>query len=69
VVAARKSIAHKINKFIQKSRSGAMGVTGSVLLIFAGYLDAEPYRSTFNDIWGVAHGRTGSCESGCTGAC
>jgi membrane protein len=58
VVAARKSVAHKINKFIQNTRSGALGVTGSVLLIFAGISMLSRIESTFNDIWGVAHGRT-----------
>src|SRR5689334_668587 len=32
---ARKEIAKYINGFIQNTRSGALGVTGSVLLIFA----------------------------------
>ena len=58
VVAARKSIARKINQFIQNTRSGALGVTGSVLLIFAGISMLSRIETTFNDIWGVVRGRT-----------
>src|SRR5262249_22925694 len=58
VVAARKSIAPKINQFIQNTRSGALGVTGSVLLIFAGISMLSRIETTFNDIWGVVRGRT-----------
>jgi membrane protein len=57
-VAARKSIARKINQFIQNTRSGALGVTGSVLLIFAGISMLSRIETTFNDIWGVVRGRT-----------
>jgi membrane protein len=58
VVAARKSIARKINQFIQNTRSGALGITGSLLLIFAGISMLSRIETTFNDIWGVARGRT-----------
>jgi membrane protein len=58
VVAARKSIARKINEYIQNTRSGALGVTGSVLLIFAAISMLSRIEGTFNDIWGVARGRT-----------
>ncbi len=58
VVAARKSVARKINEFIQNTRSGALGVTGSVLLIFAAISLLTRIESTFNDIWGVARGRS-----------
>ena len=58
VVAARKSVARKINEFIQNTRSGALGVTGSVLLIFAAISMLTRIEGTFNDIWGVARGRS-----------
>jgi membrane protein len=58
VVAARKSVARKINEFIQNTRSGALGVTGSVLLIFAAISMLTRIEGTFNDIWGVAQGRS-----------
>src|SRR5581483_1820670 len=58
VVAARKSVARKINEFIQNTRSGALGVTGSVLLIFAAISMLSRIETTFNDIWGVPRGRS-----------
>src|SRR5579883_846907 len=57
-VATRKAIAKKINEFIQNTRSGALGVTGSVLLIFAAISMLTRIEGTFNDIWGVTRGRT-----------
>lgn len=58
VVAARKSMARQINQYIQNTRSGALGVTGSVLLIFAAISMLSRIETTFNDIWGVVRGRT-----------
>src|SRR5690242_8654530 len=58
VIAARKSIARKINEYIQNTRSGTLGVTGSVLLIFAAISMLSRIEGTFNDIWGVARGRS-----------
>ncbi len=57
-VAARKEIAHRIHEFIQNTRSGALGVTGSVLLIFAAISMLSRIEITFNDIWGVTRGRS-----------
>jgi membrane protein len=57
-VQARKSVARQIHSFIQNTRSGALGVTGSVLLIFAAISMLSRIEVTFNDIWGVARGRT-----------
>jgi membrane protein len=57
VVATRKKIARSINEFIQNTRSGTLGVTGSVLLIFAAISLLTRIEDTFNDIWGVARGR------------
>jgi membrane protein len=56
-VKARKDIARSINQFIQNTRSGALGLTGSVLLIFAAISMLTRVEDTFNDIWGVARGR------------
>lgn len=58
VVATRKAVAKEINKYIQNTRSGALGVTGSVLLIFAAISMLSRIEDTFNDIWGVAQGRS-----------
>src|SRR5207248_2834595 len=57
-IKARKEIARRINQFIQNTRSGTLGVTGSVLLIFVGISMLGRIEDTFNDIWGVARGRS-----------
>jgi membrane protein len=57
-VHARKDIARRINEFIQNTRSGALGLTGSVLLIFVAISMLSRIEDTFNDIWGVARGRS-----------
>jgi membrane protein len=56
-IRARKEIARRIHGFIQNTRSGALGVTGSVVLIFAAISLLSRVESTFNDIWGMAKGR------------
>jgi membrane protein len=57
-IKARKDMARYIHGFIQNTRSGALGVTGSILLIFAGISLLVRIEDTFNDIWGVARGRS-----------
>ena len=56
-VKARRAMARYIHEFIQNTRSGALGVTGSILLIFAAISMLSRIEDTFNDIWGVARGR------------
>src|SRR5439155_6647587 len=56
-VRARKEIARRIHDFIQNTRSGALGVTGSIVLIFAAISLLSRIEDTFNDIWGVERGR------------
>jgi len=56
-VKVRKDVAKRIHEFIQNTRSGTLGVTGSVLLIFAAISMLTRIEETFNDIWGVARGR------------
>jgi len=56
-VAARKEIARRINEFVQNTRSGALGVTGMVLLVYVAISLLKSIEETFNDIWGVARGR------------
>jgi len=58
IVSARKEMARRINGFIQNTRSGALGVTGSILLIFVAISMLSRIEDTFNDIWGVARGRS-----------
>jgi membrane protein len=48
----------EIHRFIQNTRSGALGVTGSVLVIFAAISMLGRIEATFNDIWGVVRGRS-----------
>jgi len=57
-VKTRRYIVHTIHEFIQNTRSGALGVTGSVLLIFAAISMLSSIEITFNDIWGVDRGRS-----------
>ena len=57
-VKTRKAIAHYIHQFIRNTRSGALGVTGSILLVFAAISLLSRIEDTFNDIWGVARGRS-----------
>jgi membrane protein len=57
-VAARKEIARRINEFIQNTQSGALGLTGTLLLIFVAISMLSRIEVTFNDIWGVTRGRT-----------
>ena len=57
-VKARRAIARSIHEFIQNTRSGTLGVTGSILLVFAAISMLSRIEDTFNDIWGVARGRS-----------
>src|SRR5262245_31861234 len=57
-VRARRAISHKIHQFIRNTRSGTLGVTGSILLIFAAISMLSRIEDTFNDIWGIVRGRS-----------
>ena len=57
-VRARHAIARSIHQFIRNTRSGTLGVTGSVLLIFVAISMLSRIEETFNDVWGVARGRS-----------
>ena len=58
VAIAQKEAAQYIHQFIQKTRSGTLGVIGMVLLVFVAISHAREHRGdTFNDIWGVTRGR------------
>ena len=57
-VKARHAMARYIHQFIQNTRSGALGVTGTVLLIFVAISMLSRIEDTLNDIWGVTHGRS-----------
>jgi membrane protein len=51
-------MARYIHQFIQNTRSGALGLTGSALLVFVAISMLSRIEDTFNDIWGVARGRS-----------
>ncbi len=57
-VAARRAAARKINEYIQNTRSGTLGITGTILLIFVAISMLSRIETTFNDIWGVSRGRS-----------
>jgi membrane protein len=57
-VKARRAIARNIHEFIKNTRSGTLGVTGSILLIFVAISMLSRIETTFNDIWGIARGRS-----------
>lgn len=53
----QKEVAKQIHEFIHNTRSGTLGVTGAILLVFVGIRMLGSIESTFNDIWGVTRGR------------
>ena len=55
---AQKEIARQIWSFVQNTRSGTLGATGVVLLIFVAISLLSRIEETFNDIWGVTRGRS-----------
>jgi membrane protein len=57
-IKARQAVARQIHQFIQNTRSRTLGVTGTVLLIFAAISMLSQVEDTFNDIWGAVRGRT-----------
>jgi membrane protein len=57
IATAQKEAAKYIHNFVQNTRSGALGVTGMVLLVFIAIQMLASVETTFNDIWGVTRGR------------
>jgi membrane protein len=57
-VLARRKMVETINDFINNTNRGTLGLTGSVLLIFAAISMLASIESTFNDIWGISQGRS-----------
>jgi membrane protein len=57
VVAAQMEVARDIRDFVQKTRSGALGTIGMLLLIVVAIQLLANVEETFNDIWGVTRGR------------
>ena len=57
VETAQKVVAKNIHEFIQKTRSGTLGIIGMLLLVYVAIQMLTSIESTFNDIWGVTRGR------------
>jgi membrane protein len=57
-VRARRQLARSIHEFIRNTRSSALGITGTLALIFTAISMLGTIETTFNDIWGVARGRS-----------
>ena len=57
-VSAQKEIARQIWSFVQNTRSGTLGTTGGILLLFVAISLLARIEETFNDIWGVTRGRS-----------
>jgi membrane protein len=57
VIAAQKEAAQWIHTFIQKTNSGALGVTGMFFVLLTVILTLTRIEEAFNDIWGVVCGR------------
>lgn len=57
VETAQKEAARGIHHFIQNTRSGALGVTGSIMLVCVAIMMLSRVENTFNDIWGIGRGR------------
>ena len=59
-IKARKEISDQIHKFIRNTRTGTLGVTGGVVLVFAAIGMLIRIEETMNDIWGARRGRRGA---------
>ena len=57
ITTAQREAAKYIHNFVQKTRSGALGVTGMIVLVFIAIRMLASIEATFNDIWGVTRGR------------
>ncbi len=55
--ATRREVVERINEYVTKVRSGALGATGMVALLFMAITMLARIEDTFNDIWGVTRGR------------
>lgn len=54
---ARLKIVEQIQSFIKNIHSGALGLSGTVALVFVAIGLLSTIEATFNDIWGVPRGR------------
>jgi membrane protein len=55
---SRADMVRQINAFVGNIRSGTLGATGMVALLFVAITMLSRIEDTFNDIWGVTRGRS-----------
>lgn len=53
----RQEVVKKITEFIANIEKGTLGLTGTIALVFVAIGLLRTIEATFNDIWGVTHGR------------
>jgi len=56
-INTQKEVARWIHDLVQKTSSGALGLTGVIFLIVTAVSLLRGIEETFNDIWGVTRGR------------
>ena len=57
LTAAQKKVAAQIYGFVQNVQSSAIAGVGMLFVIYAAIQMLRQIETTFNDIWGVTHGR------------
>jgi membrane protein len=57
VISGRETVVKQITGFIANIRTGALGVTSVLALLFVGISLLRTIEAAFNDIWGVTRGR------------
>ncbi|HTB84038.1 MAG TPA: YhjD/YihY/BrkB family envelope integrity protein, partial [Candidatus Sulfotelmatobacter sp.] len=57
-VTVQKQIAQQLHNFVQNTQGATLGVTGTIVFVFIAIMMLSRIEETFNDIWGVARGRT-----------
>jgi len=57
-VTVQKQIAQQLHHFVQNTQGTTLGVTGMIIFVFIAIMMLSRIEETFNDIWGVARGRT-----------
>jgi membrane protein len=57
VLVVQKEMEQRIRGFIHNMSNGALGGVGTLFLVFMAIWMLVGVENTFNDIWGVAHGR------------
>ena len=57
-VTVQKELARQLRVFVQNTQGATLGVTGTIVFVFIAIMMLSRIEETFNDIWGVARGRT-----------